>query len=251
MPENKTYSFGTIGIVRSCFKEKFGIPRQAGLVSRARARLEIFSPYDREEAFRGIEEFSHLWILFVFHAARRGDRKTGNTWKSTVRPPRLGGNQRIGVFASRSGFRPNPIGISAVKLEKTERIRKTLTLYLKGGDFLDGTPVLDIKPYLPYADSIPAAQGGFAPVPPETFAVDFSPGALEICIRKEKEIRHLRDFIVEMLQTDPRPAYYSRKSGKKIFASRVYDMDIRWEAEQNRIRVSEIRELQNEGVSFV
>ena len=145
-----------IGIIHSCFSEKFGIPRQPGLVPVARAILEMRPPYDRDEAVNGLETFSHLWIIFVFHANPKGK------WQPTVRPPRLGGNRRLGVFATRSGFRPNPIGLSVVRLEGIRRYKNKLLLDLSGVDLLDRTPVLDIKPYLPYVDSVPDAIGGFA-----------------------------------------------------------------------------------------
>ncbi|MCK5844265.1 MAG: tRNA (N6-threonylcarbamoyladenosine(37)-N6)-methyltransferase TrmO, partial [Victivallales bacterium] len=126
-----------IGIIHSCFKEKFGIPRQSRLIQSATATLELIAPYNVEEALRGIEEFSHLWIVFAFHES------VCEKFQPTVRPPRLGGNTRVGVFATRAPFRPNPIGLSVVELKG---VNKT-TLELAGGDFLDGTPVLDIKPY--------------------------------------------------------------------------------------------------------
>ena len=125
-----------IGIVHSCFKEKFGIPRQAGLVREARATLELLPPFDRPEAVRGLESFSHIWIVFIFHANCR------QSWKPTVRPPRLGGNRRMGVFASRSGFRPNPLGISAVELAALRFPDNRVVLDIRGGDLLDGTPVV-------------------------------------------------------------------------------------------------------------
>ena len=155
------FTFHPIGVIRSCFTEKFGIPRQPGLVPAARATLEVFSPYDHDEAFRDLDEFSHLWVLFVFHGIPAAK------WRPTVCPPRLGGNRRTGVFATRSGFRPNPIGMSAVSLEGIRRQNGKLLLEMSGVDLLDRTPVLDIKPYLPYADALSGAFGGFADRPPE------------------------------------------------------------------------------------
>ena len=150
------FNFNQIGVVHSCFKEKFGIPRQPGLATESRAVIEILHPYNREEAFRDIEQFSHLWICFIFHACLR------DKWKATVRPPRLGGNKRVGVFSTRSNYRPNPLGLSVVRLHAMRWERKKLLLDVHGGDFLDGTPVVDIKPYLVYADAINDAQSGFA-----------------------------------------------------------------------------------------
>ena len=176
--------FHPIGIVHSCFTEKFGIPRQAGLVPAARATLEILPPFDQKEAFRGLDDFSHLWIVFVFHGIVAGK------WQPTVRPPRLGGNTRVGVFASRSGFRPNPIGISSVVLESVRRDHGKLLLDVAGIDMLDQTPVLDIKPYLPYADSIPDANGGYASDPPRpSISIEFSNQGRVPVPRRKKPIR--------------------------------------------------------------
>ena len=228
--------FQPIGIIHSCYKEKFGIPRQAGLIPEAEAEIEIFSPYNREEAFRGLEEFSHIWILFIFHAIRQ------NGWKSTVRPPRLGGSRRIGVFTTRSGFRPNRIGLSAVKLEHIAKEKETLVLKITGGDFLDDTPILDIKPYLPYADSISEAFGGFASEsPPKRNTVTFSPDALSACLVKEKEgLPKLRRLIVQILANDPRPAYFSNKPSRNKFGFKLYDFDVKWEIKGERIHVTGI-----------
>ena len=132
-------SFEPIGVIHSCFKQKFGISRQAGLVPEAHAYLQMHPPYDQENFIRGLDGFSHVWIIFLFHRCKR------RGLKSTVRPPRLGGNRRLGVFATRSGFRPNPIGMSAVELKKIIKKYGCLRLYMRGTDILDGTPVLDIK----------------------------------------------------------------------------------------------------------
>lgn len=154
------FEIDTLGIIRSPYKEKFAIPRQPGLVKSARARLELLPPYDQPDVLRGIEQFSHLWLSFVFH------QTMAQGWHPTVRPPRLGGNERVGVFATRSTFRPNPLGLSVVELHGVGRERGKLWLELGAVDLLDGTPVVDIKPYIPYADSLPDARGGFAPEAP-------------------------------------------------------------------------------------
>ena len=175
-----SYSFRPIGLVRSCYTGKFGIPRQPGLVTAAEARLELFAEFAREEAFAGLEGFSHLWLLFVFHDA------IAEGWRPTVRPPRLGGRRKVGVFASRSPHRPNPIGLSAVEFRGFVRGfdregggQGGLALRLGGVDLLDGTPVLDIKPYVPYADCLPLASSGFVPPPrDQEREVIFSPQAL-------------------------------------------------------------------------
>ncbi|OEU77717.1 MAG: tRNA-Thr(GGU) m(6)t(6)A37 methyltransferase TsaA [Desulfuromonadales bacterium C00003107] len=228
--------FETIGTIRSCYKEKFGIPRQAGLVPTATATLELLAPFNRAEAFTGLEGFSHLWLLFLFH----GNDYKG--WKTTVRPPRLGGNARLGVFATRSPFRPNPIGLSAVKLERIEQHAGKVTLHLKGVDLLDGTPVIDIKPYLPYADAIATASGGFAAEAPKgELAVHFLPQPEQICQVLEKDrYPGLRQLIIDTLRSDPRPAYYQKRPKKSCFGMKLFDFDLRWEHDDDGITVIEI-----------
>ena len=218
------FTFKPIGIIDSCFKEKFGIPRQPGLATEARAILKVFPPFDQLEAFKGLEDFSHIWIIFVFHSGMR------DNWKATVRPPRLGGNRRVGVFSTRSSFRPNPIGLSAVLLEKIIRERKETHLYLRGVDLLDGTPVLDIKPYLPYTDAISNACGGFAPnIPEARMLVYFSPEARDFCLEKEQSgYPGLTLLIEQLLMMDPRPAYYASTPQKSHFGMKVYDFNVLW-----------------------
>jgi tRNA (adenine37-N6)-methyltransferase len=225
-----------IGIIRSCFKEKFGIPRQPGLVREARARLELLPPFDRPEAVRGLAGFSHIWIIFIFHANRLG------TWKPTVRPPRLGGNRRIGVFASRSGFRPNPVGISAVELTALRFPDDRAVLDIRGGDLLDGTPVVDIKPYLPYADSRPAACAGYAPTPPDAqLPVIFSSGAQAACRRyRPGDGTDLQALISALLQADPRPAYHRTHTDGRGYGFRIFDLDVRWRLQDAAIVVEAI-----------
>lgn len=220
-----------VGIIHSCFKEKFGIPRQPGLVPEARSRLELLAPFNNRESVRGIEGFSHLWILFLFHRSQRG------RFRSTVRPPRLGGSRRLGVFATRSNYRPNPIGLSVVRLCGV----RDGALELQGGDFLDGTPVLDIKPYLPYADSIPGATGGFADTPPcAQYSVVFSPGAEEAVRAFETSERPaLRGLICSMLQYDPRPA--SRRGAPDgMYATRLFDLDVHWCYKENQVCIESV-----------
>lgn len=227
------FHFTPIGIIHSCFREKFGIPRQAGLVPAARATLELLPPYDPPTAVRGLEGFSHLWLLFVFHGV------PADHWHPTVRPPRLGGHQRLGVFATRSPFRPNPIGLSVVRLERVEIGQGRVILHLTGVDLLDGTPVLDIKPYLPYADSIPTATSGFAPDAPDTtLAVDFSPTAAAFCARWPNG--ELRELITQILRQDPRPAYERTRAAAHHYGMRLYDCDIHWEMHQGTAYVTEI-----------
>lgn len=229
------YSFTPIGLIRSCFTEKFGIPRQSGLVPQAAAVLEIFPEFQRQEAFRGLERFSHIWLLFVFHANVR------KPWKTTVRPPRLGGNRRVGVFASRSGFRPNPIGQSVVALAGVEADEHRLILHLKGVDLLDGTPVLDIKPYLPYADSLPEASCGYAASKPEAvFTVIFSKQALQVCRELEKRRPGLQDLIERLLALDPRPAYHADRRSQEMYGMRLWDWNVRFRITEGQVVVERI-----------
>ena len=228
---NPEINLKPIGIIHSCYKEKFGIPRQPGLVRSATSTLELLPPCNTVEALRGLERFSHVWVLFVFHESARDD------WKATVRPPRLGGNERIGVFASRSNFRPNPIGLSVVELLSIEGT----ALRLGGGDFLDGTPVLDIKPYIPYADRIPHAQGSFAANAPERVnRVSFTPHAEQSRQKLENETRpDLRQIISDMLAYNPRPAYQD-DDPDRIFGTRLFDLEVRWQQTETSVTVQDI-----------
>ena len=231
------FLFHPIGVIRSCFTEKFGIPRQPGLAPAAQATLEVLPPYDRDEAFRGIEDFSHLWIVFVFHGIPAGK------WRPTVRPPRLGGNRRTGVFASRSGFRPNPIGISAVALEGIRRSKGKLLLDLSGIDLLDRTPVLDIKPYLPYADGISRATAGFAASPPAAnIPVAYTPEARTTCNRLEREHPGFIQLLEQVLGADPRPAYVEAHANRTEFGLRLYNVNIRWRFEEDGVVVEALEE---------
>jgi tRNA-Thr(GGU) m(6)t(6)A37 methyltransferase TsaA len=233
------YAFKPIGEIHSCFKEKFGIPRQAGLASEATATLELFPPYDSEEALAELAGFSHIWLLFVFHQALRED------WCPTVRPPRLGGNRRIGVFASRAPFRPNPIGLSAVRLEGIDCQDGRCRLQLRGADLVEGTPVLDIKPYLPYADALPEAVAGYAAeAPAARFEVEFSETAAAQCARYEQtRFPALRQLITQVLQTDPRPAYRTSQGDEQCYGMRLYDFDLQWCVEGDRCRVLALQSL--------
>lgn len=226
------YNFKTIGIIHSCYKEKFGIPRQPGLVSST-ATIEMDMDYSQDEAFREIETFSHIWVFFVFHAVENKD------WKPTVRPPRLGGNQRVGVFASRSMFRPNPIGLSVVELKSVERVGDKVVLTIAGGDFLDATPIIDIKPYIPYVDSIDTAKSGYAVEKPVSkFDVIFSESVQEKIKKAEEKYPRLSIIITEILKLDPRPAYHEKKQIKKEFAIKLYDYDLKWHVEEKTIIVT-------------
>jgi len=208
-----------IGTVRSCFGGKFGVPRQPGLCPSAWGTLVFHEPYRSPEAIRGIEGFSHLWLIFGFHETlHRG-------WKPTVRPPRLGGNQRVGVFASRSTFRPNGLGLSLVRLEGIDRTSaKAPVLMLGGLDLLDGTPVHDIKPYLPYAESIPDAAAGFAREEIPRLKVETSDAAAAAFASLPERAQAL---IREALALDPRPAVRAADSGR-VFGAILCGRDVRF-----------------------
>jgi tRNA-Thr(GGU) m(6)t(6)A37 methyltransferase TsaA len=221
-----------IGVVHSCFREKFGIPRQPGLVPAAEATVELLPPTNRSEAVRGLAGFSHLWIVFVFHACPEGD------WRTTVRPPRLGGNERVGVFASRSPFRPNRIGLSLVRLEEVVLADSGVSLRVSGADLLDGTPVLDIKPYIPYAESIPDAVAGFAPTAPAApLTVRFAKAA-EAAIDARRDLPRLRELVEQLVALDPRPA--TRREDGRVFGFRLYDFDVRWRVSGDSAEVLEL-----------
>ncbi len=216
-----------IGYVRSDFQDKFGIPRQSGRAPSLTARVVFYPPFTSEEAFREIEGFSHLWILFDFSATRK------EGFSLTVRPPRLGGNKRVGVFASRSPFRPNHIGLSCVKLEKVERSQDGVSLLVSGADILDGTPVLDIKPYLPLADCIENATGGYSEQGEyHRLQVECSEELLAQ-IPKEK-----RAGLLECLADDPRPAY--KNEPERVYGMRFSDFDVRFRVNGEILTVIEI-----------
>jgi tRNA-Thr(GGU) m(6)t(6)A37 methyltransferase TsaA len=230
------FKFQPIGIIHSCFKEKFGIPRQSRLIPEAEARLEILPPYNRAEAFRELADYSHLWILFVFHASAR------DGWKPTVRPPRLGGNRRVGVFASRSPVRPNPIGLSVVDLIEIDLSHNSVNLHIAGVDLLEGTPVLDIKPYLPYVDAITDAKGGYAPdAPGEPIKLSYASAARDALeAMPAGEAKHLQQLILRILQNDPRPAYLEENK-RDHFGMRLYNYNIRWEVRGGAFLITELR----------
>ncbi|MDP2564602.1 tRNA (N6-threonylcarbamoyladenosine(37)-N6)-methyltransferase TrmO [Pseudoalteromonas marina] len=217
------YSISAVGHIQSPYKQKFAIPRQPRLVPEAKAKL-IFAPdFNREEFVRGIDEFTHIWLLFRFHeTADKG-------YSPMVRPPRLGGNERKGVFATRATFRPNAIGMSAVKLEGIEYKNGQLSLLLAGIDLLDGTPIIDIKPYLPYSDAMLDASAGFADTRPETqMSVEFTP-EVTLFIEQQTQYPDLLDFISNVLKQDPRPAYKKQKDGEQSYGMTLYDYNIRWQ----------------------
>ena len=222
-----------IARMESDFPEKFGIPRQAGIVEALESRVVFEPAYRNADALRGIEGFSHLWLIWQFSAAVR------EGWSPTVRPPRLGGNERLGVFATRSPFRPNPLGLSCVRLLRVEQDPKRgPVLVVAGADLMDGTPIYDIKPYLPYADCHPEAAGGFAPDAGETLRVVFAPGTEE-AVPAEK-----RAALRGVLENDPRPRYQDDPS--RVYGLAFAGMNVKFRVENGILTVEEIRNAEFE-----
>lgn len=226
----QTHEIKVLATIKTDFREKFGIPRQSGLVDSLRARIVFEPEFRNPDALRGIEGFSHLWLIWQFSRAVRSD------WSPTVRPPRLGGNARLGVFATRSPFRPNSIGLSCVRLEEVcEDAALGPVLVVSGADLLDGTPIYDIKPYLPYADCHPEAVGGFAADAPEKRLNVEIPEALAARIPAEK-----RAALLDVLSLDPRPSYHSDPT--RIYGMCFADYEVRFTVAGNVLTVLELHD---------
>ena len=218
-----------IARMESQFPSKFGIPRQSGLVEELRSTVVFESEFRNPDALRGMEGFSHLWLIWGFSANRR------EGWSPTVRPPRLGGNERLGVFATRSPFRPNPLGLSCVKLERVElSTSKGPVLHVSGADLMDGTPIYDIKPYVPYADCRPEASEGFAPAPAETLKVVISP-EMEGRIPPER-VQALRG----VLAWDPRPHYQA--DPERVYGMAFAGLEVRFTVDGRTLTVVDVTE---------
>ena len=215
----------TIARIHTDFPTKFGIPRQSGIIDSLQGRIVFEPEYRNAEAVRGLEEFSHIWILWEFSEAVRDE------WSPTVRPPRLGGNVRKGVFATRSPFRPNPIGLSSVKLESVEIDPKLgPVLHVSGADLMDGTPIYDIKPYIAYTDSHPDAVSGFASKPAEYLLEVVFPEAL---LQKVPECQ--RESLIAVLQHDPRPQYHD--DPKRVYGMAFGGMEVKFKVDQGLLTV--------------
>ena len=217
-----------IAHIHNDFPTKFGVPRHSGLIPEARSRIIFEKEYRVPEAFRGLEGYSHLWLLWEFHQTKR------ESWSPTVRPPRLGGNKRMGVFATRSPFRPNPIGLSCVKLEEILQDEKLgPVLIVSGADLMDGTPLYDIKPYLPYADCKTEATGGFAhEVLGQELQVDFPEKWLQLIPENQ------RDTLFSVLSQDPRPGY--QQDPERIYGFPYGDFEIRFRVAEEILTVLEV-----------
>lgn len=258
-----------IAIAHSPFKEKFGIPRQSGIASFVETRLAFLPPYRNADALRGLEGFSHLWLIWGFHANKqtnankrpnqqkesknpisqsserhqptfrsfeRSEKRIladKNSWSPTVRPPRLGGNQRMGVFATRSPFRPNPIGLSSVRLLRIEDYQDGKVLVVSGADLMDGTPIYDIKPFIPYTDNHPDAVGGFTDkVEFHHLKVNFHPQVSDSLSDTDKQV------LTEILQQDPRPAY--KTDSNRVYGLRFGEWDIKFTVKADTLTVIEM-----------
>ena len=226
----KEYTLRPVAHIESDFPEKFGIPRQAGIVGELRARVVFEEGFRDSEALRGIEGFSHLWLIWQFSGAVR------DGWSPTVRPPRLGGNVRMGIFATRSPFRPNALGLSCVRLLGVEKDPEKGTVLLVGGaDLMDGTPIWDVKPYVPYADCHPEATGGFAPDAGKRLSVEMAP-ELEERVPEEK-----RAALRGVLANDPRPRY--QDDPERVYAMSFAGLTVRFRADGETIKVTEVERI--------
>lgn len=219
-----------IARVRNDFPTKFGLPRQSGLAESLRSLIVFEKAFRVPEALRGLEAFSHIWLIWGFHQARR------DAWSPTVRPPKLGGNTRMGVFATRSPFRPNALGLSCVRLERIVDLGEAgRALLVSGADMMDGTPVYDVKPYLPYADCRPEAVGGFADAHvSDAVPVDF-PAALLARVPEDR-----RAALLEALRQDPRPAYQADDT--RVYGMPYAGLDIRFCVQDGVLRVCDVAE---------
>ena len=217
-----------IARIHTDFPTKFGIPRQSGIIASLQGRIVFEPEYRNPEAVRGLEDFSYIWLLWEFSKAVR------DTWSPTVRPPRLGGNVRKGVFATRSPFRPNPIGLSSVRLEKVDIDPKLgPVLYVSGVDLMDGTPIYDIKPYITYTDSHPDAVSGFASTPAEyLLEVDFPDNLLQ------KVPESQRESLFEVLAHDPRPQY--QDDPERVYGMAFGGMEVKFKVEGIQLYVTEV-----------
>ncbi len=216
-----------IAHIRTDYKGKFGIPRQSGLVSSLTAQIVFLPEYRNPDALRGLEQYSHLWLIWEFSEVKRGG------WTPTVRPPRLGGNTRMGVFATRSPFRPNPLGLSVVKLEGIENTQDGAVINVSGADLLDGTPIYDIKPYLQYVDSIPDASNGFA--------LASSEGTLSVVIPEEhlcKIPAEKREGLRDVLAQDPRPQY--QHEPERVYTMSFGDFEVSFIVDGGTLTVTDI-----------
>lgn len=238
---NSNLTIKPIGVIHSPFKEKFGIPRQASLIKSCSASVELYKPFCEIDSVKGLNEFSDIWLIFGFH------QNNNDVWRPLVRPPRLGGNKKKGVFASRSPFRPNGLGLSRVELREVIIRNNQASLRIACPDIVDGTPIYDIKPYIHYADSNAKALCGFAQETPTTdIRVIFNSNALiEITNLEASNFKNLKEIILEVLKQDPRPAYKNNNNVKR-YGFRLFDLNIVWTQSKNTITVEQVHKYSNE-----
>lgn len=219
-----------IGYIKTPFKDKFGVPRQSGMIEEIESTIYFLPKYRNPDALRGLEEFSHIWVLWGFCENEEKE------WSPTVRPPRLGGNKKVGVFATRSPNRPNPIGLSSLKLIAINKDTADFSLTVSGADMVDGTPIYDIKPYIPFSDSHPEAKFGFAEknkdykldvIFPEEFRINLS--------KKEQE------NIIKILSLDPRPSYQNDSS--RLYGVSLYSYNIKFQVSENILTVKDVEKM--------
>ncbi|MFW1946707.1 tRNA (N6-threonylcarbamoyladenosine(37)-N6)-methyltransferase TrmO [Acinetobacter bereziniae] len=231
-------SLPIIGIMRSPYVEKFGIPRQPNLV-QVESFIEMLAPYNVMDAFEGIEEFSHLWLIWQFHDNK--NQQQLDKFRPQVRPPRLGGNKKIGVFATRSMYRPAPVGLSVVQLKQVKKVGNIVRVYVTGSDLLDGTPILDIKPYIQYSDAVLDAQSGYAQDRPVVKQVRWSEHACQSRTDLLQQAKIDQQYIAELesvLALDPRPAY--QHDAQRIYGMLFGQMNIKFSCSDEAIVIQEI-----------
>ncbi|MDF7670948.1 tRNA (N6-threonylcarbamoyladenosine(37)-N6)-methyltransferase TrmO [Orbaceae bacterium ESL0721] len=234
----RKYEIEPIGIIHSPYSEKFAVPRQPNLVTAGCGELQLLPPFNSQNSVKELAQFSHIWLLFLF------DQIDPNRWNLTVRPPRLGGNKNVGVFATRSPFRPNHIGLSAVELKEVMINNGDVRLKLGSLDLVDGTPIIDIKPYLPYCDSYPNASAGYAQSSPEkTLTVEFLPAAKETLRIHQQSYPMLTELISQVIAQDPRPAYKKMDNDQHIYGITLYHFNIRWQVINQCAYIIEIEEV--------
>ncbi|MCC5880951.1 MAG: tRNA (N6-threonylcarbamoyladenosine(37)-N6)-methyltransferase TrmO [Idiomarina sp.] len=226
----QTFNITPVAFMQSPYEEKFAIPRQPGLVPAAKGAVKLNGEFNNPHMIEGIEAFSHLWLQFVFH------QTLDKGWKPKVRPPRLGGNAKVGVFATRSTFRPNGLGLSVVKLEGVSQHQGQWQLDVSGFDLLDQTPIVDIKPYIGYSDALPHSNSGFASDAPTLMTVTFAP---EVALR----LNHNPEFaelIRQVLAQDPRPAYRKSDTDQHVYGMRLARQNVNWQVIDNQAVVTSL-----------
>ncbi|WP_157447201.1 tRNA (N6-threonylcarbamoyladenosine(37)-N6)-methyltransferase TrmO [Catenovulum agarivorans] len=228
-----------IGHVSSPYKEKFSIPRQPNLVQHAKGYIEFLPDFSDIDMLCGIEAYSHLWLVFIFHqTAEQG-------WKAKVRPQRLGGNKKMGVLATRSTFRPNPIGLSCVAFDKVEKLKNgKVRLHIEGLDLVDGTPIVDIKPYVPYADVISQATSAFAAeAPVSKMNVEFAEALTDKLVICEQKYSNFKQFVIQVLAQDPRPVYKQGKADNKMYGVKLVYWNLQFKIEGDKCMVYSIEDI--------